>query len=243
MTTQDDTFQAEFAQRLAQAIKSHTPLPEFDLELDLQEAYRLQHEVTALRAPGSIGGVKAGVTASMVQQFFGLEHALLASLYADSQFGNGETIPYLEGRNVECEVAVIVDKDGVPKALAPAIEIVYVKFARDADMSAPSLVASNLGADLYMTGAFLPWDESLNDVSVELKRDGEVVNAASMTDALGGPVPGADWMWREARKRAFVCKGEETLLLIGACGNVVPAEKGRYSADFGRLGKVDFAVD
>ena len=40
---------------------------------------------------------------------------------------------------------------------------------------AANLTASNLGADLYLVGEFLPWDSPHQDASTTLRRDGEIV--------------------------------------------------------------------
>lgn len=230
-----------FADALATAIASHAPLPAFARELTLDDAYRLQHEVTRARTGGATGGIKAGVTAPPMQSFLGIDHALIASLYADSRYENRCRIPYVEGRRLECELAIVVDGQGRPAAIAPAIEIVLVQFSRPADFSAANLLACNLGADAYIVGDPIPWDPSFNEAKVVLSRGGEVLNQAEMSDALGGPESASAWMWNEARRCGFECS-EGTLLLGGACGTVVSSEEGQYRADFGDLGAVEFEV-
>jgi 2-keto-4-pentenoate hydratase len=236
-----DSRRSELAEKLSTAIRAHDPLPKFNRQLTLDDAYALQHSVTKCRAGNRVGGIKAGVTAAPMQDLLGLNHALIASLYADGEVEAGDTIKYLNGRKVECEFAAIVDDIGLPKAIAPAIEVVYVNFQRSSDLCAESLVASNLGADLYMLGDFAPWDDDFAELTVTLTCDGTVVNEAPMTDAFGGPRAGVRWMWREARKREFRL-GHRTLMLLGACGKPVDAAPGKYRADFGVLGAVEFIV-
>ena len=232
---------SKFSDELATAIRNHVPLPAFETDLSLDDAYRLQHEVTRARTQGAVGGVKAGVTAPGMQGLLKLDHALIGSLYAESRYESRCRIPYIQGRNLECEVAILVDGEGRPESVAPAIEIVRVQFGRPTDLSASNLVACNLGADAYIVGEPIPWEPSLNDATVTLTRGDAVLNQAAMTDALDGPEPGARWMWREARKRGLPCE-EGTLFLGGACGAVVPAEVGRYHADFGSLGEIRFEI-
>ncbi len=227
---------------IAEAIRAHSPIPEINIQLDLAEAYRVQHEITALRSPEGTDGIKAGVTAKAAQGYFGLEHALIASLYASSQHDAAASLPYVPGRKLECELAVIVDEHGTPKAIAPAIEIVLVQFARAEDMSASNLVVTNLGADKFIVGDFLNWAPSYEDASAHLSLNGETVNTAAMTDAIGGPEKSVPWMWNEALSRGFETSGD-TLLLTGACGTVVPGERGFYKADFGALGNIEFEID
>lgn len=226
---------------LAAAIKSHAPLLAFGDTLSLEEAYALQHQVSQARTGGQIGGVKAGVTSPKVQAYFKLDHALIGSLCADARQSNGCSLAHLEGRAVECEVALIVDEEGRLKSIAPAIEIVFVKFSQQSDMTAPNLVACNLGAGLYIVGDPVPWDPALSATKVVLTCGEETLNEADMTDALGGPQSAAGWMLKEAQARDFSCGGD-TLLLAGACGTVVPAKPGQYDADFGALGKIEFEI-
>ena len=226
----------------AEAIKAHAPLPEVEQTFDLEAAYALQHRVTALRSPQAVGGVKLGVTNPQAQAFFGIDHALLGSLYGDARLSTGASIQFLEGRGLETEFAVLVDGKGKPKAIAPAIEIVFVSFSRKSDMTASNLVVGNLGADLYLVGDFLPWDSPHSGVTATLKRNGDVVNEASMNEALGGPTAALPWIWNEMQARGYPNQ-DGTLIMMGACGGVVPAEAGRYEAEYGAMGNLHFSIE
>ena len=231
----------QLADLLASAIATYAPLPEFNLQLSLEEAYALQHRVAALRSPEVTGGIKIGVTTQAAQTHFGLDHALLGTLYADGRLDSGAELEYLKGRSLESEFAVIIDAEGKPKAIAPAIEVVYVNFARPDDMTAPNLTASNLGADLFLVGEFMPWDSPHTDASVTLSCNAEVVNQASMNDALGGPTAAISWLTEEIDRRGFRLSGD-TLIMMGACGSVIPARRGSYQADYGPMGSVAFSI-
>ena len=235
-------FEHDLVSGFANAIKTHTPLPEITQTFDLTAAYALQHQVTALISTQGVGGVKLGVTNPQAQAFFGIDHALLGGLYGDGRLGSGAAIQQLEGRGLETEFAVLVDGDGQPMAIAPAIEIVFVSFSRKSDMTAPNLVVGNLGADLFLVGDFLPWDSLHSDVTATLSRNGEVVNEASMNEALGGPTAALPWVWEEMKIRGYP-RQEDTLIMMGACGGVVPAEIGNYQADYGPMGTLQFTIE
>jgi 2-keto-4-pentenoate hydratase len=231
----------ELISGIARAIASRTQLPSIDIELTLSEAYALQHELTKQLCPGGRGGIKAGVTAPGAQKHFGVDHGLIGSLYGDSRLGDGCRLPFTKGRMLECELAVLIDSDGTPKAIAPAIEVVLVQFARPEDMTAANLVLSNLGADGYIVGQFQAWSPPYSEVSVALRRNDEIINQAAMAESLGGPEKSVPWICQEARSRRFAISAD-TLLLTGACGKVLPAEVGHYSADFGPLGQMRFEI-
>ena len=233
----------DFAQELASAIRANQPLPKFNEALDLEAAYALQHRVTKSIISGPIGGIKAGVTAAPVQSFFGLDHALIASLYPEARQKSGDTLGYVEGRGIECEVAVLLDGNGRPKAIAPAIEFVFVKFSDQSDMIAANLVASNLGADAYLIGDFQPWsDGAFSALSAILSRDGKEISRANMNDAIGGPGPATDWIVQEAKMRGFDYR-EDTLIMTGACGALVPGDRGDYRMSIEGLGAVTFTIE
>ena len=227
---------------IAEAIATHKPIPEIDLSLELDDAYAMQHEITIRRSPEGTAGIKAGVTSHAAQNYFGLTHSLIGHLYVDSFHDHESSLPYIRGRKLECELAVIVDERGSPKAIAPAIEVVLVQFQRSSDISANNLVLTNLGADKYIIGDFLDWSPPYDDASAHLSFNGIPVNAANMSDAIGGPERSVPWIWQEANSRGYEFKGD-TLFLTGACGTVIPADRGHYRADFGVLGRIEFEVD
>ena len=226
---------------ISDSIRSHQPLPEIDVALDLDQAYTAQHQVTDRLCQDQSRTIKAGVTVPVIQEILGIDHALLGSAYSASRHGDGAAIEHIEGRMLECELAVLVDSSGEPKAIAPAIEIVYVRFTRPEDMTAANLVLSNLGADAYIVGRFVPWEPSYDSATCTLRRNTKIVAEASMADAIGGPEKSTPWIWEESRKRGFSGTGD-TLLLTGACGDVIPADIGAYEADFGPLGRLTFSI-
>lgn len=230
-----------FAADLAAALSHRTQLPSMGQPLDVDAAYELQHQVTALVSPSGTAGIKAGVTAAAMQQHFGLDHALLGRLYADSILGSGAALQQVDGLMLECELALLVDADGLVKATAPAIEVVGVRFARREDANAANLIACNLGADRCIVGDWRDWPAGDEPLPLTLTHDGALVNQATATDALGSPEQAAAWIWQEKDRRGFTTQSE-TLLMTGACGKVIPAVIGEYHADYGALGSLSFSV-
>ena len=49
------------------------------------------------------------------------------------------------------------------------------------------------------------------------------------------------WLVRQRLQQGFEVKRDD-LLITGALGKVVEAERGRYVADFGKLGRVTFSM-
>ena len=232
---------SEIALEISSAILAGTPLPEFKGTLTFNEAYSVQQNVLGLCAPEGLAGIKAGMTTSASQSFFGLDNFLLGGICPKTVQASGWAVPYRAGRLIECEVALRMDLEGRPIACAPALELVSLNFARESDMNATNLLAANLGAEFIVLGEFQPWKEEFDTVSISLSRNGASVNSAEAQDALGGPSLSAGLMCFEASARGYDLT-PDLIWMTGACGQIVPGERGKYEACFGALGSVHLEV-
>lgn len=235
------TDHSELADRLATSVSGHKALPRFPADLSMTEGQAIQDQLVARMCPGGSAGLKAGVTSAALQKFFKLDNAVLGQLYPTGRLEPGAAIPHLEKLAIECEIGIVVDGDGQPKSVAPAIEFVHLDFAAPEDMTAANLAASNLAADRFMPGAPLPWRDLYDDIIIRLSRDGALVNEASIMESLGGPGNALPWMLAEAKRRGIAVK-EGMLLMTGTCGVVVPSQPGHYVADYGELGAINFTI-
>ncbi len=227
---------------LADALKAHETLPAFPNDLALEDAAKLQDQVVQRLCAGGSAGLKAGMTSPGLQEFFKLDGALLGQLYPQGRLEAGAILPHLPKLSIECEIGIVVDANGAPKSVGPAIEFVYLDFANPQDMTAANLLATNLAADRFMPGPQFPWRALYNDITLRLTRDGEVVNEASVMESLGGPATALPWMCAEAKRRNIPL-ADNMLFMTGTCGGVVPAEPGHYVGEYGELGSVEFTVE
>lgn len=245
MTTQFGQHES-FIADLGSAIRSHKPLPAFPPGITLHQAYSILPAVASLVCDDSRRGLKAGITNPDLQALFGLDEPLLGLLYDWGECRPGSRLPYREHSQIECELGIVLDADGHPVSISPAIEFVHLNFQRQEDFTPANIVVSSLGADRYLCGERTPWSEvdfeALRDVVIRLERDGEVLQEVSAYDSLNGPESALEWCVGEAKKRALDIV-EGTLLLTGTCGSALPAGPGEYVADYGALGAVTFAVD
>ena len=226
---------------LAAAIKAGGTLPKMPAGLSLDDAYALQREVVSAVAGDAIAGLKAGMTAKAGQQAFGLTHPLVGSLYQAGRLAPGATFETGPGVSLECEIGIVVDGDGAPKTAGPVVEVPRMAFADDEDRNGANLTACNIAADRYIVGEQQPWRDVYGDITITLTRDGEQVCQAPASDALGGPHAALAWMLGEARARGLAV-ADGMLLITGACGGIHPAEPGRYVADYGSLGRIEFTA-
>ncbi|MBT5155996.1 MAG: hypothetical protein HON77_01380 [Gammaproteobacteria bacterium] len=230
------------AKRIAEAIRTHEPLPAFPEGLNLNNGYEIQLEVANLVAPDGFAGLKAGITSKQLQDIFGIDHALLGRLYRHGHLKSGAILPFIEKQLIECEIGITIDTDGQPVSAGAALEFAFATFSSPSDATAPNLTAGNVAADKFLTGEQHPWRKSYDDIIVRLYRDDALINEAPITESLGGPANAVQWMVQEAKRFNFEIP-DGTLLMTGACGQVVAALPGTYRADYADLGEVNFTIN
>tara|TARA_B110000977_G_scaffold36145_1_gene48383 strand:- start:4714 stop:5421 length:708 start_codon:yes stop_codon:yes gene_type:complete len=228
-------------EQIAEAIRSHQPLPAFPGGLSLTDGYEIQLEVANLVAPDGFAGIKAGITSKQLQAMFGIDHPLLGRLYRHGHLKTGAILPLIEKQLIECEIGIIVDKNGQPVTAGVALEFAFAAFSSPSDATAPNLTAGNVAADKFLTGEQHPWRKSYDGIIIRFYRNDVLINEAPITESLGGPANAAKWIVQEAKRFAFEIPNN-TLLMTGACGQVVAALPGAYRADYGDLGEVNFTI-
>ena len=216
-------------------------LPKMPAGLTLDEAYEIQKALVAAVAGDAVAGRKAGMTAPAAREQFGIGHPLLGTLYTAGRMSPGISFPAAPGIMLECEIGVVIDKDGAPVSAGPVIEVPRMAFADGDEVTGIKFVACGISADRYIEGGQSPLLDSYEDIQVTLTRDGDTLSSAPATDALGGPVPALEWMLSESRSRGFPIAGN-MLFITGACGGMHPAQPGSYRADYGELGSIEFTV-
>lgn len=231
----------QLAQDIAAAINTGKPNPKMPVGLKLEQAYEIQKAVVSQVAPQAVSGLKAGVTTEAVQQQFGVEQPLLASLFSRGENQSGCTLKTRPGVLIECEIGIEINAAGDPVAAMPVIEIPYMEFTDPSDRNGVNLTATNVASDRYIIGEKQAFRASYADNRVRLSCNGEKISDAPLSEAQGGPHLGLAWMLEEAKQR-----GIETaagmLLITGACGGIHPGKPGKYRADYGDLGSVEFEL-
>ncbi|MDA9680183.1 hypothetical protein N9U06_01850, partial [Gammaproteobacteria bacterium] len=76
---------------------------------------------------------------------------------------------------------------------------------------------------------------------IRLYRNDALINEAQIKESLGGPAKAVTWIVQEAKLFNFEIP-DNTLLMTGACGQVLPAVPGNYRADYGDLGEIKFTI-
>ncbi len=231
----------ELIRDMAAAIRDGGRLPKMPADLGLDEAYKVQQAVVAAVCGDDIAGRKAGMTSAAMRHQFGIDRPLLATLYKAGRLAPGGVIAGSAGVMLECEIGLVVAADGTPRSAGPVIEVPRMAFADDDDLTAPNMVACSIAADRFIAGRQLPLLDSFDEVEVVFSRNGETLSSAPATEALDGPLAALEWMLEESRLRGYPV-ADGMLFITGACGGLHPARPGRYVADYGPLGSIEFTV-
>lgn len=247
----------DFARRYA----AKQPLPLFTMhnpKFSINDAYHFQDiAVAALKNDfGRTAGYKSGFTGA--QRPFGATESVVGELL-DSMLihttGNSAEIirnDYISPL-LECEICYHFGKDLPANAtsddirraidsIAPAIEIPDMLFNDMKHLTWLDITACNVGARTVIVGKMQPfptWD--VNGVQVMLSRADTLIASGKATEVMGD-------QWKSL---AFVVKNLENrgkrihkgnIIISGTMTPILPGREGRYSADFGALGRIAFAV-
>jgi 2-keto-4-pentenoate hydratase len=250
------------AQRLRSAYETSTPVRAIrDLieAADVAAAYRVQ-EINVRRelAKGRrLSGRKIGLTSPAVRKQFGVFEPDFGCLFADSEYGHNEEVPFarLFQPRCEAEVALVLERDldhqlptfaDIIRATAyvlPAIEVVDSRIA-DWDIRLVDTIADNASFGVYVLGAAPRRLEGL-DLSachMRLTRNNEEVSKGQGRDCMGHPLNAAVWLARKMYDNHSPLRAGD-VVMTGALGPMVAARLGeQFTAEIEGLGQVSLRL-
>lgn len=222
-------------------------VPDSDPEKLKQDAYALQRvSVLQHSVNDPIIGFKAGLTSNQAQDAFGVDEPLVGALFASgfSRDRGGYLLNKYHDLRLEIELGFILSKpitrpiteDELPqyiRAMAPVVELPNLRFARKEEMTAVTLITSNVASNHFIMGATRPFaPELVNDYKASLSKHGVVINQGIATDAMGDQKETLVWMINRLLTAGYQLH-KDHLLITGALGTMMRAEKGQYEARFG----------
>lgn len=253
-----------FAEREATALREGRGLPQFSAEFPdatAVHAERVQkHFVTRRLSDGeTLAGIKGAVVSAGGQQMFGLDGPLSAVLFKSGWHDASDEplkIPVRDGAvpGVETELGILLSQpihEAVPdidalkacvKAVVPVIELPAGKHDWPQKPKDTDLIACNVDAAHYIVGKpHADPNLDLDTLPVRLLEDGEVRNETTGGDAKNGQwwnfLQQVNWAVRQGYKLE-----PGMLVITGALGTIHKAEAGRFRADFGPLGLIEFEL-
>ena len=217
-------------------------------ELTLDEAYRVQAQVAALRAPAErVVGYKVGCTGPGTRAQFGLDGPIRGLVYDTELHPSGSAISSSAYADlaIEGELAVRLGDDGRIAQVFPVIELHNYVF-RGQPPTLQELVANNgihAGVVLPPAAAEAPWpgDEALTGrLTVEI--DGACVEEGPMDGIPGGPAGSLRWLAAHLAEHGLSLRPGQ-LILTGTPLSLIRVEPGahvRVTAE--HLGTVEVTV-
>ncbi len=258
----DDSSDApEWALPLAESIyaawRDGAPMMQLSVtqpDATLDEAYFVQRLfVEHMLEDDEIGGYKAAGVANPAPHF-----PLIAVMPASGVFyAHDEVVIDLAddpSRHVENEIGFIFDKpitapvadvETLREHVAAIVAIVEVPGNPVEEMqpvTETDLVAWNInGKDMILGESFDPDEIDPDAIEIRFTRDGTVIN-----EARGDMAAGGQWHTLLKTVNHIVTQGYPLkaghIITNGALGKILPAEPGKYRAEYGPLGVIEFEV-
>jgi len=246
-----------FADRIHDAWRDGKPMPQLSAaqpEASLAEAYLVQKHFVARRMkPAEIGGFKAAGVASAapdhplvaVMPTSGVLHAkdkIVIDLASDPRRHVENEIGYLFHQPVTEPPA---DVDALRRCVKAIVAVLEVPggAVEDAHPSTTNdIVAWNINAKEMILGAEKdPAAVDPDSVAITCTRDGETVNTARGDLAAGGQWHTLLKTVNRVLQQGYILQPGQ-VITNGALGKITPAAPGRYRADYGPLGVIEFEV-
>ena len=128
------------------------------------------------------------------------------------------------------------------KSVVPVIELPDLRFEDPSSISGHGLIVNNVASNKVLVGKPISVESlDINQIATRLTRNGQVVIEGQATDAMGDQWQALAWLINRSLRTGYPVS-EGNLLITGSLGPMIPAERGQYDADFGKLGKLAFSI-
>lgn len=217
------------------------PYPDVAASLSEADAYLVQKSWVFGVFGEFPAGFKAGLTNPAAQSRFGVTAPVIGILPEPARLNSKDTLAAAAGMLIEVEIGFLVGKDGAPAAMMGVVELPKLSFEEPESLDLNDVISSNVSVFRFIAGSTTLFDPRVRDASVVLERDGEVLNRALASDAMGDPVEAYRWMLAKAQAVGYRVE-PGMIMLTGSLGRVVDATPGHYTAIFDGMGTVEFQV-
>ncbi len=221
---------------------------------DLESAYQLQYQlVQGVAFP--VIGYKAGLTSEAGQKKFNVSEPVAGAIFQEGLAFDRHAYLLSNHTNLmlETEIGFILNQNitqlvtaeqlpAMIKSVVAVIELPDLRFENPDNISGHGLIVNNVASNKVLVGK--PVDVNtldINQITTELTHNGVPVIKGKATDAMGDQWQALAWLINRSLKTGYPV-GEGNLLITGALGPMIPAKRGQYDADFGKLGKLAFSI-
>lgn len=246
----------------SKAVSSNSKLPritDLNAKTTLNEAYKAQGRIVAASGE-EIGGYKGAMSSASAQKQYKLTAPVHCALFkpmivqgSDNPSMNlsdlGPTVVetelgYIMGVDIASRIADPDEARLASQAVVAAIDVPTNFGERvDGKYSAVDFVAANCGskASIIIGQRVHPDDFKLDELAISMSRNGQSIHTTN-----GAATKNGQWENLMTLINQIIDQGhtvhEGDLIISGSLGSPMPAEAGKYSADYGPLGKVEFEL-
>jgi 2-keto-4-pentenoate hydratase len=151
-------------------------------------------------------------------------------------------IGFIMGKPITHQIKDVAELRGYVRAIMPVIELPDLGYEDLKKLKAVDIIASNVSATQFIAGEEKRLNGlNLNDLTVALSLDGQVVNQGKESDALGDQWEAALWLVNFVINQGWKIEPGQ-ILITGVLGKMLPGRPGNYVADYGSLGKIQFEI-
>jgi len=239
----------------ARAANEPYEAPSAGVALDVDDAHAVQRAFNTLRTGDKVIGYKSAANAEALQRALGLSGPIAGVLFAGGERAAGSTIRrsdyrallvetefgFRAARRINAPVKSVPELRAATTTCTAMIELADPGFGRTR-MTGTDLIAANAASAGFIRGrAQSVGDVELDEVRVQLRRDGETLHQARSGDLMDGQWEALKWLVNRVVELGYVVEPGH-LLMTGALGAAHPAAPGKYSADFSELGVIEFEI-
>lgn len=243
----------------AKAVQSDGTLPRLPETATLEDAFAAQKRFVRGLKDTTIAGFKGGAVTEEAQKSLGLDHPLTGVLLSSGRLNGADKpvirlasapdtmveteIGYVIAENIATQLANDTQARESVQSIVPVIELPqnYARRMGVSALTAKDTVASNIGSARYIVGAAKDRTLDTNLTKVSLKRDGQVLH-----ETTGAYVKGGQWANLRLLLNQLTAHGQTvragSIIICGALGGPKPGEPGKYQADYGELGSIEFEL-
>jgi 2-keto-4-pentenoate hydratase len=258
----DPAFTRAHASEFFAALQAIGRLPRFSErypDSSMDDAYTAQRRLVRQLLHGDeIGGFKGAGASAAAQRSLNIDGPMTGVLLKSGRLeaGEGLVIDLRDAPDtvVETELGFTVAVDisyeilndqqmqDAVAAVFPVIELPENYTERMGGTSAKDMVASNIGSHQFIVGEeHSPQDLDVNALAIRLGRDGETLHETTGGSANGGQWANLRSIMNQITGQGYVIRSG-TMIISGALGQVHPGESGKYRADYGKLGLIEFEL-
>jgi 2-keto-4-pentenoate hydratase/acetyl esterase/lipase len=248
-----------YARSFAVALKSDGGLPRFPEAATLEDAFAAQKRFVRGLKEATIAGFKGGVVTAEAQKSLGLDFPITGVLLNSGRLNAADKpvirlaeapdtvveteLGYVIGENLATQIANDTQARECVQSIVPVIELPQ-NYARRTSGGAPTakdMVASNMGSTRFIVGTPKKPMADADAIKVSLKRDGQTLH-----ETTGAYVKGGQWANLRLLLNQLTAHGNTVhagaIIICGALGGPKPGEPGKYQADYGDLGSIEFEL-